>query len=196
MSRVRLLKEDRKKQILDASIEIFTEKGFKKTTMSGICKRVGISKGGLYHYYPNKESIFRELIEEGLEKRKTAIKEYIIKNKDLPREDLLVNLLLEKIVDENKYKSLFVTFMVEANSNPNFKNLYCQWNEYATKDFTNFCKKENLEEYIQLTTKEYGAFIGSLILGFDILKGNYDKDKLRKMIKDIIVSYFKYLEIL
>jgi AcrR family transcriptional regulator len=54
----RLAKED----IADSSLRLFTEKGFKGTTVRDISRRSGRSMGCIYHHFPNKEEIFSYLI--------------------------------------------------------------------------------------------------------------------------------------
>ena len=49
-------------QLLDAAREVFAEKGFVNTRMADIAERGGMSMGGLYRYFENKESIFEALV--------------------------------------------------------------------------------------------------------------------------------------
>lgn len=54
----RITKED----IADSSLKLFTEKGFKGTTVRDISQKSGRSMGCIYHHFPNKEEIFSYLI--------------------------------------------------------------------------------------------------------------------------------------
>lgn len=58
ISRVREMKNN---LILDAALEIFSEKGFHDTRLEDIAKEAGFSKASLYNYYKDKESIFYHL---------------------------------------------------------------------------------------------------------------------------------------
>ncbi|MCF0254585.1 MAG: TetR family transcriptional regulator, partial [Duodenibacillus sp.] len=51
----------RRAEILEAAIQSFGEKGFQATTMVGIARRVGMSVGNLYNYFPGKDAIIAEL---------------------------------------------------------------------------------------------------------------------------------------
>jgi AcrR family transcriptional regulator len=44
-------------QILFAVMELIRDGGLPAATLSAVCKRAGISKGGLMHHYPSKESL-------------------------------------------------------------------------------------------------------------------------------------------
>ena len=43
---------------------LFAEKGFQAVTMTDICERTGLSRGGLYRYYSGTEQIFSEILSE------------------------------------------------------------------------------------------------------------------------------------
>jgi AcrR family transcriptional regulator len=60
--RWRRLPEERPKQILDAALAVFAERGLAAARLEDIAKRAGLSKGTIYLYFPNKEELFREVI--------------------------------------------------------------------------------------------------------------------------------------
>ena len=60
-------KEARKRQIIQATLDMFVERGYYGTKTSQISKRAGISEGLLFHYFPTKEMLLEELINIGLE---------------------------------------------------------------------------------------------------------------------------------
>ena len=53
-----------RKQLLTESFELFAEIGYGKITMRQLAQKLGISTGTLYHYFPSKEAIFLQLVEE------------------------------------------------------------------------------------------------------------------------------------
>ncbi len=57
-------KEARPDEILDAALQIFTEKGFSATRMIDVARQAGISKGTLYRYFASKEAIFCEVVKQ------------------------------------------------------------------------------------------------------------------------------------
>lgn len=57
-------KEARPEEILDAALQLFTEKGFSATRMVDVARAAGISKGTLYLYFENKEAIFRDVVQQ------------------------------------------------------------------------------------------------------------------------------------
>lgn len=53
----KLSRDIRVNTIVTASVEEFLENGYAATSMDAIAKRAGISKGGLYHHFRNKDQI-------------------------------------------------------------------------------------------------------------------------------------------
>jgi AcrR family transcriptional regulator len=51
------LKKSTKELILEASLRLFSLKGYKSTTVRDIAKDVGITQSGLYNHFKNKEAI-------------------------------------------------------------------------------------------------------------------------------------------
>ncbi|MGD8461564.1 MAG: helix-turn-helix domain-containing protein, partial [Desulfobacterales bacterium] len=47
----------RRRQIADAAVQLFIEKGFHKTTTRQIARAAGFSIGSLYEYFASKEDI-------------------------------------------------------------------------------------------------------------------------------------------
>jgi len=58
--------EARKDEVLDAALELFTEKGFAATRVDDIAQKAGISKGTIYLYFESKEALMEGLIERAL----------------------------------------------------------------------------------------------------------------------------------
>ncbi|HPD19271.1 MAG TPA: TetR/AcrR family transcriptional regulator [Candidatus Goldiibacteriota bacterium] len=53
---------EKKNKILEASKNLFSKYGLKKTTMEEIAANANIAKGTIYNYYHTKEEIFSEVI--------------------------------------------------------------------------------------------------------------------------------------
>ncbi len=60
--RWRRLPEERPRQILEAALEVFADRGLSAARLEDIAKRAGVSKGTIYLYFPNKEELFREVV--------------------------------------------------------------------------------------------------------------------------------------
>jgi AcrR family transcriptional regulator len=63
MARTPKVVEDRREQILDAALRVFSRKGFTKATNKDIAHEAGITPGLIYYYFESKEALFNALIE-------------------------------------------------------------------------------------------------------------------------------------
>jgi AcrR family transcriptional regulator len=56
--------ERSRRAVLDAALHLFSHLGYRGTTVRDIAERARVSTGNVYHHFPDKEAIFRELIDE------------------------------------------------------------------------------------------------------------------------------------
>jgi AcrR family transcriptional regulator len=56
----------RKNDMLDAALKLFTEKGYRATTITEIARGAGTGKGTFYWYWRSKEDVFLELLDRKL----------------------------------------------------------------------------------------------------------------------------------
>jgi AcrR family transcriptional regulator len=57
-------KQANRAAILDAASEVFAELGYGAATVRDIVRRTDLATGTFYNYFPDKESVFRALVEE------------------------------------------------------------------------------------------------------------------------------------
>lgn len=55
--------EKSRQQILDAALKLFSHRGYGATSVRDIAEAAGVSKGNVYHHFPDKETIFRALLD-------------------------------------------------------------------------------------------------------------------------------------
>lgn len=185
----RLSREDRRKQIKEVALKLFTDKGYAKTTMDEIVQECGISKGGMYHHFANKEEIFVELLKDGGEYRQNIVLEYM-KGSFKSRDEKLIDSLLDKVLDVNPYKKLYIVFLIEMQSNPAFKELFEKIYDKSLENFIKFCKEEGLNEYISISNKEFTFLLNSLYVGMYLFE-NIEKEKLKEMLRIMFGAYLK-----
>lgn len=63
------LREERRRQVLDAALECFRSEGFRGASMADICQAARMSPGHLYHYFAGKEAIIEAIAEDDLARR-------------------------------------------------------------------------------------------------------------------------------
>ena len=55
--------DQRRHQIMDAALNVFSHLGFERASMDDIAKEAGVSKGALYLYYKSKDAIIAKLLQ-------------------------------------------------------------------------------------------------------------------------------------
>ena len=55
-------KEDRPREITEAALDVFAEKGYAGARVNDVAKRAGVSKGLLYLYFKTKEDLFKAVV--------------------------------------------------------------------------------------------------------------------------------------
>lgn len=61
------MRESRRRQIMEAALELFASDGYSHCSMAQLAKHAGISKGLVYNYFESKEALLVAVIEDGVE---------------------------------------------------------------------------------------------------------------------------------
>jgi AcrR family transcriptional regulator len=61
------MRESRRKQIMDAALELFAQEGYAHCSIAQLARHTGISKGLMYNYFESKEALLVAIIEEGMQ---------------------------------------------------------------------------------------------------------------------------------
>ena len=95
------LAEYKKQRVIDACIKEFGEYGYAASSMDGIIKRAGISKGGLYGYVSSKRELFLFTVDYSYSKLYEYLKERINAESQELHPDLLERIrhVAERAID-------------------------------------------------------------------------------------------------
>lgn len=118
----RQITQMRKKQIIDAAMELFDQNGYSNTRISDITEKAGISKGLAYHYFRSKE----EIVLAVLDRVEECVRECEAIEDAIESLSLFVNRLLSYPYYENYVPPMRVFFTamirgeikVEPENNP------------------------------------------------------------------------------
>ena len=176
--------ERTKEKIRQEAYRLFAEKGFKGVTMSDICERTKLSRGGLYRYYSGTEMIFSEILSE----------EYVIADR-IERQEraaaILEDMLREiqsEIMDKEKPLSLAIyeyaslgseEFFAEINEKA--KRRWISLIEYGMQ--TGEFKPVNAERVAQMVLYYYqGLRMWSRVIPFDAQTAEYYVEMIREVL--------------
>jgi len=68
--------------ICDAASRLFAEKGYDTTSLQDVAQSVGVTKAGLYHYFPTKQALFDTIVLNTLEELYAAASSEIARHSD------------------------------------------------------------------------------------------------------------------
>jgi len=103
---------DTRYRILNAAINIFSQKGYHNTRVDEIVEAAGTSKGGVYFHFPSKQEIFLGLIDEFADLLEHRIYQTIEQqNSGIQRVDAALWACLDTF---REYRKLSKIFLVQA----------------------------------------------------------------------------------
>ena len=185
--------DERKKQIRQAAMKVFLDKGFRNTVMNDIMEATGLSRGGLYHHYGSTYEILYDIMVEGNKYREKIIYDEMNKtSRDFS--EVLSEIILEKMLYQSYYVSIYVMFLQELNYDDKLKDLYKKLKKSSSDSILMLFDEDvrgELSEAIELITD----LINTFILGCEVLNAreNFVNNKLvlKKMIGIILDNYAK-----
>ncbi|MBS0508366.1 MAG: helix-turn-helix transcriptional regulator, partial [Proteobacteria bacterium] len=59
-------KDARPRELLDAALDLFVDKGYAATRVEEVAARAGVSKGTLFLYFPSKQELFKAVVRENI----------------------------------------------------------------------------------------------------------------------------------
>lgn len=151
-----------RKELLIKSFDLFAEKGY-GLTMRQLAQGLGVSTGTLYHYFPTKEVLFWQLVEEQTQ------------------QDIL-NFLAEASNALPLPERIEALFSFGAKNEEYFRKQTLLWSDfYQQQDRTEVLKNETLKraseqirqtiaEYLQIQDKSLIDFVYNLLNGLIVVR--------------------------
>jgi AcrR family transcriptional regulator len=99
--------QQRRDQIIEAALDLFTEKGYHGGSIREIAKRVGITEGLIYHYFKDKEDVYKAIIDKMMGIRDEVLSYIRI---DLPLEDN-IRKMAQQITTQMGSNPLWIKFI-------------------------------------------------------------------------------------
>ena len=176
--------ERTKERIRKEAYRLFAEKGFKEVTMTDICEKTGLSRGGLYRYYAGTEEIFSEILSE----------EYVIAGRMEEQESARAILedMLEAIQYEIMDKEMSLSLAIYEYANLGNQEFFIHIHEKAKKRWISLInygmerkefKEVNPEQVSDLILYYYqGLRMWSRVIPFDRQTGEHYVETIRQML--------------
>jgi AcrR family transcriptional regulator len=126
--RTRLTREQKRaanrQRLLDAALEVFSERGYYGATIEEIVEESGLSNGALYYNFRNKEDLFLALFDQRIEARIAAVGRTFGPGaaSDEESETQVRTAAMEGVrdIDDPKEWAMFFEFVAHAGRTPAF----------------------------------------------------------------------------
>jgi TetR/AcrR family transcriptional regulator len=101
----------RQQEIMDAALDLFSQKGFHNTTMAQVAQKAGVGVGTLYQHFQGKEELYHFLLEDKCNRLLNSLLA-LVKEEDSTEENL--KRLLDAQIDfVEKHRSFFKLYLSE-----------------------------------------------------------------------------------
>ena len=118
-------KDFRPKEILEAALKLFTERGFAATRLEDVAKQAGVTKGTLYLYFTNKEELFKAVMRESVFPAMAQAQD-LVENYSGPSVNLMISLIKYywSQVSTTKLGSILKLIIAESGNFPELAQFY------------------------------------------------------------------------
>lgn len=182
--------DERKKQIRQAAMKVFLDKGFRNTIMNDIMEATGLSRGGLYHHYGSTYEILYDIMVEGNLNRKDMVKKSIYAEDLILSPQLFSKIIIDKILADSDYVKLYAMFLCELKENDDLKDLYAKIKKESIQVFKELFSTLFNELPSDETFEFMVNIINSGLMACEILNARENFIKNKKYLTEMIETYF------
>lgn len=186
--------EKRKLEILEAAKTCFLEKGFQNTTMEDVIEKVSLSKGGVYYHYGSTYEMIYDFMKSGIKYR--GEKNKTIDTSKLTTLDAITEMMMERIYDENEFKSIYAIFLKLQNEDKRLCEMFENLKETNTEILLSAFDPNDKLSFI-FEDEFLVTFVNTLILGYESLNQKEifieNKETIKKMLEEYLKNKFPEL---
>ena len=180
------IREQSRQQIKDSAFELFARYGYSDTSVSGIARKAGISKGLIYHYFSSKEEILHAIFEDltQLGDRAMDFPEGISSRERIKR---MLNMLFGYIRESSEVVRLMISLALQPDA---VAKLQASIREYNARQINILKPLLSDLGYEDVETEAYylAAKLDGLTLGYITLGNEYPFDNIKQKILNEYVS--------
>lgn len=177
-----------RKELLRKCFNLFAERGYAAITMRQIAQALGVSTGTLYHYFPSKEALFEQMVEDlnevGFQKFAIEVEKATTLEDRL---DIAFDYLIQNEADFIKESLIWIEFIQQRGretleSSDILRRLYLR----TQKELSRLLGIQDAQLTIFLMSLIDGLMFARLYVGQEISLS----DQL-KLLKTVLMTYLK-----
>lgn len=188
------LKEEVRKQIEDKALEIFSKKGYKKTTIASISAASGVPVGNIYNYFKSKAVLLDHLMKPVTTLFKEHFLQFPHNSSRAPGE--ILNEILEKRIDFLTVYSREMAFLFQGAEGSKYENMKEQFMNLFLENMLEYRERYEMKnplekEEVFFLKMIYSNFINCII---EILKHGETKERIRVLLIRLIGYHRRGIE--
>jgi len=119
-----------RRRLLEAALEVFSQKGFDATRLEDVAQKASLTRGAIYHHFGGKIELFHALFAEAEESGHQVVQQAIAGGGsflDIARRVLVSS--LELLQQNSQYRRVTALYLFKAGSSPELAAFQRQRNE-------------------------------------------------------------------
>jgi AcrR family transcriptional regulator len=139
-------KEDAKRRIIEAAMDVIAERGCDNMTFDDVAKKLGVSKGAIYWYFKRKE----DLIAAVLDKFRTDIERTTFESYyNRPIDELFSTIFDRFALTDDRQRAIFFEMFALAARDSEIRHATREYYNGLVATFEEAIKKEKKQHFIQ-----------------------------------------------
>jgi AcrR family transcriptional regulator len=187
----------RKKQIIDAAVNVFSREGFHQARMEDIAQEAGLSKGALYWYFNSKDKIISSLMAMFLDREFSKVEEYV--NEEGSARKILqkmTDMIIDDLMSIKPFMSILLEFWAMSFRNKSVGKIFREsMHRYIDLVVPVVQRGINEGEFRELDAEDVAMAFGAMIEG-SILLWSYEINNVdfQTMISNSVTIFLNGIE--
>ena len=174
-------------------MDVIAERGREQMTIDGVATKLGVTKGAVYWYFPNKEELLTAVFKEVLNSIQAEIQKCTFESYyNRTAEETMIQVFDKFVMAHSKRRTLFYEMLSLANRDNDARNAIREYYEAITATFEEAIAKEKKRNFIltETDTRELAMLFTALYAGLQ----NYEMScSYQTHIRDLWIEGIKIL---
>ncbi|MFA4824323.1 MAG: TetR/AcrR family transcriptional regulator [Methanoregula sp.] len=149
-------KEDAKRRIIEAAMDVMSERGCELMAIDDVAKKLGVTKGAVYWYFPSREALIEAVLTTICgNMQKVAFESYY----NRPLEETLVRIFDRFALTDDRQRKIFFEMFVLATRNSDVRHATREYYAGFVEAIENAIRNEKKKNFLQTQTDAHALAI-------------------------------------
>lgn len=139
-------KEDAKRRIVEAAIDVIAERGCEGMTIDDVAKKIGVTKGAVYWYFASKEALIGAVL-NAIQADIRKVNYEMFYNR--PAEETLAQIFDRFAISDPKRRAVFFEMFALANRNNEIRHATREYYDGLVATFEEVIIREKKRNFVQ-----------------------------------------------